>query len=109
MAKLLTGVALCFALIVGLAGPAMAGEWAPGNDKLTPVKERGVAASECAFSGRDEPDDGAAGSDADLDDDALWAMGPSKGNVQSPGQLMVIGVTPPGVPGDACRGNLGGE
>jgi len=106
MTKAITAFALCMALLTGLTTTATAGEWAPGNDKLTPVKADHVASSECAFSGRDEPDDGAAGSDpVTFPDDGLWAQTPAKGKVQSPGQLIAIGFATPGTPGQACRGN----
>lgn len=89
--------------VIGLSGPAVAGEWAPGQDKLTPVKTEGVANSECAFSGRDEPDIGNGGGEPEPDD-GLWASTPAKGNVQSPGQLVAAGLLEPGTPGQACRG-----
>ncbi len=99
--------AACVAVMLGTGGPALAGEWAPGQDKLTPVKTDGVASSECAFSGRDQPDiaDGVGEPDGpDGPDDGLWAGTPAKGKVQSPGQLIAAGMLPPGTPGQACRG-----
>ncbi len=64
------------------------------EDGYTPVKSDHVAASECAFSGHDEPDEnngGAETPDPELGyDDALWAMTPAGGNVQSPGQLVAL-------------------
>ena len=91
--------------VFGLSGPAVAGEWAPGQDKLTPVKTEGVANSECAFSGRDQPDVSVDNPGGEPEpDDGLWATTPAKGKVQSPGQLVAAGIVPPGVPGEACRG-----
>ncbi len=65
--------------------PALAGE-ITGNGKITPIKSRGVASSECAFSGRDDI---------------------PTSHVQSYGMMVrAFGQPYPGVPGDACRGNL---
>ena len=39
--------------ILAVGTPGFAGE-ITGNGKLTPIKSRGVASSECAFSGRND-------------------------------------------------------
>jgi len=100
---------------VGVGGTAFAGEWRPGRDgdeRYTPVKDLGVASSECAFSGRDEPDGpGAEAPGPEGPDDALWMSSPAGGDrawVQSPGQFnnSFLGGPNAAAPGDACRGNL---
>jgi hypothetical protein len=104
--RLVIGAALCAGTIAGFGGTALAGEWAPGaGGKLTPVhgSKGGVANSECAFSGRDEPDS-TEDHYGEPGDDGLWGATPSKGKVQSPGQLVAAGFAPPGLPGLFCRG-----
>ncbi len=76
--------AVCAAAVAGLsAGPTLAGE-ITGNGKSTPIRS-GVAASECAFSGRDDPD-------ADVFT-----------HTQSFGQLVSMFGPMGGVPGTACN------
>ena len=68
--------------------PALAGE-ITGNGDPTPIKSRGVASSECSFSGRN--DDASGGNS----------------HVQAYGMIVrAFGQPYPGVPGDSCRGNL---
>ena len=114
MRKPFVGVAVCAATVIGFGGSAFAGEWGPGKpgDGYTPIKSDHVAGSECAFSGRDEPDEnngGAETEDPELGyDDGLWMLTPTGGNVQSPGQLVALfGSGQAGAPGQACRGNGG--
>jgi hypothetical protein len=77
--------AVCAAAVAGLsAGSAIAGE-ITGTGKSTPIRS-GVAASECAFSGLDDPD-------ADVFT-----------HTQSFGQLVsMFGPGMGGVPGTACN------
>jgi len=60
------------------------------------------AASACAFSGLDDPDDiGPGGSD----DNELWGITPAGGIVQAYGQLVAAGLnSPQASPGASCRG-----
>ena len=82
--KSLLAVACYAAAVTGLsAGPALAGE-ITGNGKSTPIRS-GVAASECAFSGLDDPD-------AD-----------EFTHTQSFGQLVRMFGPMGGVPGFACN------
>ena len=74
----------CFAALAALsASPALAGE-VTGNGKETPAPDR--AASECAFSGRD---------DGDAEDPFT--------HTQSYGQLVRMFGPMGGVPGTACN------
>ena len=76
--------------LVLMSSPALAGELT-GNGNPTPIKERGVASSICAFSGLNPEGDGPS---------AL---------VQSYGQIRAaLGGPAPfaGLPGAECRGNL---
>jgi hypothetical protein len=76
--------AVCAAAVAGLStGSALAGE-ITGNGKSTPIRS-GVAASECAFSGLDDPD-------ADVFT-----------HTQSFGQLVSMFGPMGGVPGVACN------
>jgi hypothetical protein len=104
---LLVALASLFVLVIGQA--AFAGEYAPGkgyNDAPT------HANSECVYNGVD---------DLDPEDDLIWGLAPSKGKVQSGGQLIAIQknpnidlppglppylTPPPGVQGVACNGHL---
>ncbi len=76
------------ACLVLFSSTAWAGELT-GNDTLTPVGERAVSTSICAFSGLSD-------GDADMPD-------PFK--VQTFGQLRRLLGYPAGVPGIACRGH----
>ncbi len=95
-----------FVLLVGQA--AFAGEWSPGKGEHNGAPDH--ANSDCVFNGQDDPD---------VEDDALWALTPAKGRVQSGGQMIAAikqGVdlsflppeeTPfPGVQRFACNGHL---
>jgi len=90
----LVGAAVAAATIIGLSGTAFAGEWAPGKpgDGYTPVKSEYIAGSNCAFSGRDQPDgpDGEAPG-PEGPDDGMWGETPAGGRVQSPGQMIAAG------------------
>ena len=99
---------LAFAL---LGQAALAAEWNPGHfdEPGGNVPAKYVAASECVFNGRDEPDV----TEAPLGggDDADWAQTPSGGKVQSGGQITAAGaqlgdpslIVPTGVQGQACN------
>jgi hypothetical protein len=83
MRKLFASAA-CTAMVAALgASPALAGE-ITGKGKSTPIRD-GVAASECAFSGLDDPD-------AD-----------EFTHTQSWGQLVSMFGPMGGVPGVACN------
>ena len=88
MRKLIAGAALVGLVTVGGAGAAFAGE-VNGRGKPTPISEEGgfKAGSICAFSGLN---------------DMKLGQGPIDFIVQSPGQDVRTGLTPPGVPGEAC-------
>jgi hypothetical protein len=82
--KSLLAAALCATAVAGLnAGSAFAGE-ITGTGESTPIRN-GVAASECAFSGLDDPD-------ADVFT-----------HTQSFGQLVSMFGPMGGVPGGACN------
>jgi hypothetical protein len=84
MSKRLFAAALCATAVAGLnAGSAFAGE-ITGTGESTPIRN-GVAASECAFSGLDDPD-------ADVFT-----------HTQSFGQLVSMFGPMGGVPGGACN------
>ena len=85
---------------------ALAGEWNPAKGD-TAAKTHG--GSNCLFNGRDQPDESAPGAgdgepiwfdangNGDVDpeevsgDDGQWGSGPSKGKVQSYGQIVASG------------------
>jgi hypothetical protein len=83
MRKLFAAAACAATVAVLGAGPASAGE-VTGTGEDTPIRS-GVAASECAFSGLDDPD-------ADVFT-----------HTQSFGQLVRMFGPMPGVPGVACN------
>jgi hypothetical protein len=84
MRRKLFASAVCAAAIAALSGaPAFAGE-VTGTGESTPIRN-GVAASECAFSGLDDPD-------ADVFT-----------HTQSFGQLVSMFGPMGGVPGVACN------
>jgi hypothetical protein len=99
MAGLATG-AFVGAMMAGGAGSALAGE-VTGNGEQTPIKDPGVAASHCAFSGQnDQP----TGNEVPIED----------GRVQSYGQLVRQGAKgfvdeTFGGPGQSCNPNNGAE
>ena len=102
MKKLLAGAVIATAVTVGGAGAAFAGE-VGGSGKSTPAGTR--ASSACAFSGLE-------------DGEALIGFTPEgapiiipveggPGVTQTPHAEPAAGVThPPGVAGQACRGNV---
>jgi hypothetical protein len=84
MQRKLLASAVCAAAVAALSGaPAFAGE-ITGTGESTPIRS-GVAASECAFSGLDDPD-------ADVFT-----------HTQSFGQLVSMFGAMGGVPGVACN------
>jgi hypothetical protein len=89
MSKKLLVTAVCVVTLGGLNASAFAGE-ITGNGKSTPIRD-GVAASECAFSGRD-----------DDDPDPFT-------HTQSFGQLVSMFGPMGGVPGQACNPTRAGE
>lgn len=111
MAKRVLAVATCVAAVVGVgASSALAGEviGPPGTPNV-PGSGSGIrtaapahANSACAFSGLN---------------DMVVGQGPIDFIVQSPGQFVRTGVTPPGVPGhggipefpNGCRGGSNPE
>jgi hypothetical protein len=78
MKRALAGIAIGAMLFLGSGNAAFAGE-VTGNGKVTPIKDPGVAASACAFSG--------------LEDDPI-----APGTTQTP--AIVAGT---GIPGTACN------
>lgn len=104
MKRSIVGAAICAATIVGFSGSAFAGE-ITGNGKTTPIKDRGVARSACAFSGLE---DGIhlAGFDPDTGLPIFVEVDGGPGVVQTPhGEPAADVVFPPGVAGQSCRGN----
>jgi hypothetical protein len=96
MKRSVIGCALALGLVLGGGAAAFAGETTGGG---TPVPGAGHANSECAFSGRDLPDD-VEDNPPGFDDDAVTG-----GHVQSYGMFVRAGlkaVVPS--PGMACRG-----
>lgn len=94
------GAALALGVILGAGGSAMAGEY---NGKGDPIPGGVRAASECAYSGQDVPDN-VENNPPGYDDDAITIHG-----VQSYGQFVSQGlkamVPSPGI---ACRGHHDG-
>ena len=108
MRKLIAGAALTLIVTGAGGGTAFAGEVTGGpNAKPTPVQSY-VAASICSFSGQE---DGLTLIDFNPDGSPIVVVvetGP--GLVQTPHMENSYGIiTPPGVAGQACRGNGGGE
>jgi hypothetical protein len=99
MKRSTTGLLIASGLILTLGGTAAAGEY---NGKGEPIPGAHKASSECAFSGRDVPDDVENNPLPEFDDDEF-----TDGRVQSYGILVKAGLKPflPS-PGDACRGNI---
>ena len=104
---------------------ALAGEWNPAKGD-TAAKTHG--GSNCLFNGRDQPDESAPGAgdgepiwfdvngNGDVDegevsgDDGQWGSGPSKGKVQSYGQIVASGFKAfAPSPGVACNPTSGFE
>lgn len=101
MKKLMIGAALALGLVLGGGGAALAGE-TTGHG--TAVPGTGHANSECAYSGRDLPDDVEMNPEPWMDDDAITG-----GHVQSYGMFVragLKGMVPS--PGMACRGGGAG-
>jgi hypothetical protein len=83
--KSMFAAAICAIAMVGISsGTALAGE-VTGSGKPTAGPEH--ANSICAFSGQND-----------------FENGQTIFHVQSPGQEHRLGFTPPGVPGEACKG-----
>jgi hypothetical protein len=85
-------VATAMIALLAFAPAVAAGEWAPGLNDYNGAAGHGR--SECVYNGQDDPD---------LEDNALWAMTPAKGRVQSGGQAIAAGFVDPGVQGFACN------
>jgi hypothetical protein len=92
MKRPVLALALACTASLTLVPVVAAGEWSPGRGEHN--GSSGHAASECVYNGHD---------DNDADDNALWAMTPAGGRVQSGGQLVAIGFVDPGVQGFACN------
>ncbi len=102
MRRLLLVAVLAALMIMASAGAAFAGEWNPGRGYIHGDTDAAPlpAASDCAYSGRDDPD---------VEDDSNWEATPAGGLVQSPGQFMLSPASfGPGVPGIACNPSGGG-
>ncbi len=108
MRKLIAGAALTLIMAGAGGGTAFAGEVTGGpNAKPTPVQSY-VAASICSFSGQE---DGLTLIGFNPNGSPIFvevATGP--GLVQTPHMENSYGIIhPAGIPGEACRGNGGGE
>ena len=102
MKKLAVGAIAAVTIGLGLAGPAFAGE-ITGNGK--PTQGPSHASSECAFSGLE---DGTA-LDFSTNPPTPISVPGGPGYTQTPAGETATGLRyPPGVAGQACRGNLGG-
>ncbi len=105
MKRPLIGAAIAAATVIGLGGAAFAGE-VDGKGRPTPVQNY-RAASICSFSGLE---DGIALIGFNDDGSPIFIeveSGP--GLVQNPHMENAAGIIhPPGIPGQACRGNGGG-
>ena len=97
MRRVVCGLVVAASFVLGSSATAFAGEI---NGKGEPIPGAQNASSECAFSGRDLPDE-IENNPPGFDDDAIAIHG-----VQSYGQFVAAGlkdaVPSPGV---ACRGN----
>jgi hypothetical protein len=107
MRKLIAGAALAL-IVSGVGGTAFAGEITGGpRPKPTPVHSH-LAASICSFSGQE---DGLTLTG--FNPDGTPIIVPSEtgpGLVQTPHMENSLGIIhPAGIPGEACRGNGGGE
>lgn len=87
----------------GVGGTAYAGEVTGGpNPKATPIRD--VAQSICAFSGQE---DGTALIGFDQNGPIFIEVDTGPGLVQNPHHENAADIFhEPGIPGDACRGNL---
>lgn len=105
VAAMIVGLAFCLLLTAVVS----AGEWSPGREAHNGAPDH--AHSWCVYNGHD---------DDDVEDDELWAQTPSRGTVQSGGQMIAaqaqgvdLGLPPedavfPGVEAFACNPNIGG-
>ena len=86
MRRALLVTVLAALLVMVSAGAAFAGEWNRGQGYIHGDDDSALnpAASECSYSGMDDPD---------VEDNFIWESSPAGGHVQSPGQFMnsVIG------------------
>jgi hypothetical protein len=112
MQRTLIILTLALALVLAMAGVALAGEWNPGhfNEPGGDLPAKFHANSECLFNGLDEPDESALGAgDGEptqyFADDGFWSTTPAGGRVQSAGQS-IVGGSEPGEAGVACNGHL---
>ena len=112
MRRIAIGALVALGLTLGGASTAFAGEYTGQGD---PIERGGDPASECSFSGQDQPDTVEEnGPNGEGDDDFATVPGkgtstnPSGVRVQNWGQYVVLngGGKGSGVPGQACRGNL---
>jgi hypothetical protein len=97
MKRAVTGILFVVSVVLGTSATAFAGEV---NGKGEPIPGAQNASSECAFSGRDLPDE-IENNPPGLDDDSIAIHG-----AQSYGQFVAAGLK--GVvpsPGVACRDN----
>ena len=103
--KIMFVVGTAISLVLMSSG-ALAGEWNKAKGYIHGSADEPLpAASACAYSGLDEPND-VDGPDGD--DNPLWESTPAGGIVQSYGQLVAAGLKgAPGVvsPGLSCRGS----
>jgi hypothetical protein len=108
MRKWITGAALAL-IVSGAGGTAFAGEVTGGpSPKPTPVRDH-RAASICSFSGQE---DGLTliGFDPITGAPIIVPSETGPGLVQTPHMENSLGIIhPAGIPGEACRGNGGGE
>jgi hypothetical protein len=106
MRRLIAGAALTLIVTGAGGGTAFAGEVTGGpNPKPTPV-QRHVAASICSFSGQED------GLTLTFPGGVptIVAVETGPGLVQTPHMENSLGIIhPAGIPGEACRGNGGGE
>ena len=112
MRRIAIGALVALGLTLGGASTAFAGEYTGQGD---PIERGGDPASECSYSGQDQPDDVEEnGPNGEGVDDFATVPGkgtstnPSGVRVQNWGQYVVLngGGKGSGVPGQACRGNL---
>jgi hypothetical protein len=98
MRRTLLGLVVAAAVVLGTSATALAGEV---NGRGEPIPGARNASSECAFSGRDLPDE-IENNPPGFDDDSIAIHG-----AQSYGQFVAAGLKAAvPSPGDACRGNL---
>ena len=107
MRRLIAGAALTLIVTGAGGGTAFAGEVTGGpNAKPTPVQSH-VAAPICSFSGQE---DGLTLIGFNQEGPIFVEVATGPGLVQTPHMENSYGIIhPAGIPGEACRGNGGGE